>query len=151
MSTSHFHLPYGYVEAPPWPSLYWPFGPNFNPLSLIADIPHSLYYMKDIWRFTVLWSLIFAIAVYFPAGIWAYMMFLKSHTFKWYMLVLVPLIFVVAGGLSSFIIGSIVGVVLAIIYNAGFFVMSTWIPFLWALIQVLIVVIGSYSTITTIL
>ncbi|KAG2182220.1 hypothetical protein INT43_007147 [Umbelopsis isabellina] len=68
MSTSHFHLPYGYVEAPPWPSLYWPFGPNFNPLSLIADIPHSLYYMKDIWRFTVLWSLIFAIAVYFPAG-----------------------------------------------------------------------------------
>lgn len=43
------------------------------------------------------------------------------------------------------------GVVLSIIYNAGFFVMSTWIPFLWALIQVLIVVIGSYSTITTIL
>ncbi|KAI9283069.1 hypothetical protein BC943DRAFT_343960 [Umbelopsis sp. AD052] len=130
MSTSHFYLPYGYKEAPPWPSLYWPFGPNFNPLSLIADIPHSLYYMK---------------------GIWAYFMFLKSHTFKWYMLVLIPLVFVLAGCLSSFIIGSVVGVVLSIIYNAGFFVMSTWIPFLWALIQVLIVVIGSYSTITTIL
>lgn len=36
-------------------------------------------------------------------------MFLKSHTFKWYMLVFVPLLFVVAGALSSFIIGSIVG------------------------------------------
>lgn len=46
MSTSHFRLPYGYKEAPSWPSLYWPFGPDFNPLSLIADIPHSLYYMK---------------------------------------------------------------------------------------------------------
>lgn len=52
---------------------------------------------------------------------------------------------------STFFSLSIAGVVLAIIYNAGFFVMSTWIPFLWALIQVLIVVIGSYSTITTIL
>lgn len=36
-------------------------------------------------------------------------MFLKSHTFKWYMLVLIPLLFVVAGALASFIIGSIVG------------------------------------------
>lgn len=44
-----------------------------------------------------------------------------------------------------------IGVALALVYNAGFFVMSTWIPFLWALIQILVVMVGSYSTITTIL
>lgn len=45
MSTS-FRLPYGYRAAPEWPSLYWPFGPDFDPLNLIADIPHSLYYLS---------------------------------------------------------------------------------------------------------
>lgn len=44
MSTS-FRLPYGYRNAPSWPSLYWPFGPDFDPLNLVADIPHSLYYL----------------------------------------------------------------------------------------------------------
>lgn len=43
------------------------------------------------------------------------------------------------------------GLVLAIVYNAGFFVMSTWVPFLWGLIQILVVIMGSYSTMTTIL
>lgn len=43
------------------------------------------------------------------------------------------------------------GVALALVYNSGFFVMSTWIPFLWSLIQILVVMAGSYSTITTIL
>lgn len=44
MSTS-FRLPYGYKNAPSWPSLYWPFSGDFDPLNLIADIPHSLYYL----------------------------------------------------------------------------------------------------------
>lgn len=44
MSTS-FRLPYGYRNAPSWPSLYWPFSGDFDPLNLIADIPHSLYYL----------------------------------------------------------------------------------------------------------
>lgn len=45
MSTS-FRLPYGYNEAPPWPSLYWPFSSDFVPINLIADVPHSLYYLN---------------------------------------------------------------------------------------------------------
>ena len=48
MSTSHFRLPYGYSGAPPWPSLYWPFGPDFEPVNLIADVPHSLYYLQGM-------------------------------------------------------------------------------------------------------
>jgi hypothetical protein len=157
MATSHFYLPYGYKEAPPWPSLYWPFGPNFNPMSLIADIPHSLYYMKGISisqelpqcitiqmtiplpfqifgnspSYGLFYSRLSSISQqvrliyllislripladvepehFFSLGIWAYFMFLKSHTFRWYMLVLIPLVFVLAGCLSSFIIGSVVG------------------------------------------
>jgi hypothetical protein len=86
---------------------------------------------------------------------------------------MVPFIFVLGGSIASFVIGSVIGkkkkkggvvtmvitiyiyiylgVALAFVYNAGFFVMSTWIPFLWALIHILIVVVGSYSTITAIL
>ncbi|ORZ00648.1 hypothetical protein BCR43DRAFT_432780 [Syncephalastrum racemosum] len=130
MSTSHFRLPYGYTGAPPWPALYWPFGADFSPVNLIADVPHSLYYLR---------------------GLWAFLMFAKARTLRWYTLIIVPIIFVVAGTLASFLIGSIMGVALALVYNAGFFVMSTWIPFLWALIQILVVMVGSYSTITTIL
>jgi hypothetical protein len=87
-----FRLPYGYRFAPPWPSLYWPFGPDFDPLNLVADIHHSLYYLQgtnfisqwimkkkknamaltilhaDIWRFTVIWSLLFSLTIYLPAG-----------------------------------------------------------------------------------
>ncbi|KAI8990770.1 hypothetical protein BDF20DRAFT_903799 [Mycotypha africana] len=129
MSTS-FRLPYGYRNAPPWPSLYWPFEPNFDPLNLVADIPHSLYYLN---------------------GIWAFIMLEKSRTFKWYISIFIPLLFVLGGSIASFVIGSIMGVALAFVYNAGFFVMSTWIPFLWALIHILVVLIGSYSTITAVL
>ncbi|KAG0306409.1 hypothetical protein BGZ97_000759 [Linnemannia gamsii] len=40
---------------------------------------------------------------------------------------------------------------IAAIYNAGAYRMSTWVPFLWGLIQALVVIMGSYSTVTTIL
>lgn len=84
-------------------------------------------------------------------GIWAFMMFAKTRTLNWYVLVMIPFMFVVGGAIASFVIGGIIGVAIAVVYNAGFFVMSTWMPFLWALIHILIVIIGSYSTITAIL
>ncbi|KAI7885408.1 hypothetical protein K492DRAFT_123981 [Lichtheimia hyalospora FSU 10163] len=134
MSTS-FRLPFGYNGAPSWPSLYWPFSPDFVPLNLIADVPHSLFYLN---------------------GMWAFITLSKARTFRWYILMTVPFIFVLGGSLASFVTGSIIGkyytsVALAVIYNSGFFVMSTWIPFLWALTHILVVLVGSYSTITTVL
>jgi hypothetical protein len=78
-------------------------------------------------------------------------MFAKSRTLNWHILVLIPFLFVIGGAIASFVISSIIGVAIAVVYNAGFFVMSTWIPFLWALIHILIVIVGSYSTITAIL
>ncbi|CEG64087.1 hypothetical protein RMATCC62417_01123 [Rhizopus microsporus] len=144
-------VPNDYKSAPSWPSLYWPFQRGYNPLVMVADKEHSLYYINDIWRFTMIWSLLFSLVVYLPAGVWAFMMFAKSRTLNWYTLMMIPFLFVIGGAIASFVIGSIIGVAIAIVYNAGFFVMSTWIPFLWALIHILIVIIGSYSTITAIL
>ncbi|WVR07949.1 hypothetical protein IAU60_004992 [Kwoniella sp. DSM 27419] len=51
----------------------------------------------------------------------------------------------------ALISGTVVGFALAAVYSAGGFSMSTWVPFLWALIQVLVLIISSYSTLTSIL
>lgn len=48
-----FTVPIGYV-VPDFPSLYWPVG-STKPHYDIAN----LYYTYDIWRFTVIWTLIF--------------------------------------------------------------------------------------------
>lgn len=34
---------------------------------------------------------------------------------------------------------------LAAVYNAGFFAMSTWIPLLWGIINVLVLIIASFT------
>lgn len=36
-------------------------------------------------------------------------MFAKARTLRWYTLIIIPIIFVVAGTLASFLIGSIMG------------------------------------------
>lgn len=34
---------------------------------------------------------------------------------------------------------------LAAVYNAGYIKMSTWIPFVWALVNVLVIILSSFS------
>jgi hypothetical protein len=34
---------------------------------------------------------------------------------------------------------------LGAVYNAGYFRMSTWIPFVWSLINVLVLILSSFS------
>ena len=34
---------------------------------------------------------------------------------------------------------------LGAVYNAGYFRMSTWIPFVWALVNVLVLILSSFS------
>lgn len=176
-------VPNDYKSAPSWPSLYWPFQPGYNPLVMVADKEHSLYYINGIHCFCLCCIALtpffiktfgglqwygpyyfLSLSIYqqvirhdmqlwdsYNVGVWAFMMFAKSRTLNWYTLMMIPFLFVIGGAIASFVIGSIIGVAIAIVYNAGFFVMSTWIPFLWALIHILIVIIGSYSTITAIL
>lgn len=62
-----------------------------------------------------------------------------------------PIVFILWGLASAVLSATIVGFVVGAVYAAGDFRMSTWIPFTWALVQALIVVMGSYSTVTTLL
>ncbi|ORX86311.1 hypothetical protein K493DRAFT_291307 [Basidiobolus meristosporus CBS 931.73] len=130
-------VPPGYVR-PPWPSLYWPFGSDVN--------SRYLYYLHDVWIFTTFWTLLFAGIVHGVLGVWA---FLAIRRTRWSFLI--PLVFLVLGLLAAFCSGTVMGYVLAIVYNAGSFRMSTWVPCLWGMIHTLVCIMNSYSTVTSIL
>ncbi|KAF9947237.1 hypothetical protein BGZ72_010753 [Mortierella alpina] len=140
MSQNGF-LPPSEYTTPSWPSLYWP---------VTDPIGHGefVFYPKDIWRFTTFWTLIFIVTIYTMAGLWACLVFGRKH-YKW--AILLPILFMITGAFIAFLSGSLVGLAIAAIYNAGAYRMSTWVPFLWGLIQALVVIMGSYSTVTTIL
>ncbi|CAG8656706.1 8893_t:CDS:2, partial [Funneliformis mosseae] len=80
------------------------------------------------------------------AGIWAWVVF---RSYKWSFLI--PFGFIVVALLTGFVEGTAFGLVLAVIYLYGDFGMTLWIPFLWGLIQALILLMGCYSTITSFL
>ncbi|KAK9246031.1 hypothetical protein V1506DRAFT_536521 [Lipomyces tetrasporus] len=125
------YIPYGY-QTPSFPSLRWPTGPRM-------ETKYYLYYRYDIWRFTLFWTLILYSAVHAVAGLWAALMNrrLKSG--------LIIAVYLFIGGIEAFISGSIIGAILGLIYSSGSFTMSTWIPFIWAVVQILTIIMISYS------
>jgi hypothetical protein len=66
-------------------------------------------------------------------------------------LFLTPTFFFLIFSFSAVISGSLVGWAIAALYNAAFLRMSTWVPALWSAGLTLIVVISSYSNISTVL
>ncbi|KAI9591334.1 hypothetical protein BDF19DRAFT_455511 [Syncephalis fuscata] len=134
--TTSFFPPAGYVTAP-FPSLYWP---------TKGAASHDLLYKSEVWHFTLIWTLIFVCSIYFLAGLWA-MLSLRGRPYFW----APPLLFGLLGALGAIIGGTVAGIVLGAIYDAGYFRMSPWVPFMWGLAQALITIISSYSTISTIL
>ncbi|KAF2423094.1 integral membrane protein [Tothia fuscella] len=125
--------PLDYV-TPSFPSLYWPF-PVSGPQATY------LYHATDIWRFTVLWTLLFYAAVHLAAAGYAIIVQWKNWKVIW----IVPVVYVVIGGIEAFLAGSVVGGLIGGVYNAGYFRMSTWIPFVWALINTLILILSSFA------
>jgi hypothetical protein len=84
--------------TPPFPALYFPFpirGPQEN----------YLYHATDIWRFTVLWTLLFFAAVHVAAAGYAIIVQWKNWKLIW----IVPIVYAVIGGLEAFVAGSVVG------------------------------------------
>ncbi|RKP08477.1 hypothetical protein THASP1DRAFT_29723 [Thamnocephalis sphaerospora] len=127
-------------ESPPFPSLYWPGtypAPNSAPV---------LLYRSEVWHFTIIWTLILVCSIYVLAGFWA-MLSLRDRRFGW----AAPLMFALVGGLGALVGGTVAGIALGTIYDVGYFRMSTWVPFCWALTQALISIVNSYSTISTVL
>ncbi|KFY00695.1 hypothetical protein V495_03623 [Pseudogymnoascus sp. VKM F-4514 (FW-929)] len=125
-------------ETPPFPSLYWP-------LEAKAGVASYLYYVKDIWRFTLLWTLIFYAAFHFATAALGVCMQLGKgrNAFKWVWSI--PVAYAAIAGIEALLAGSIVGLILGAVYDAGYFRMSTWIPFVWSLINVLVLILSAFS------
>lgn len=116
-------VPVGY-KPPSFPSLYWPIGEN---VSL-----HVIYYVSDIWKFTLYWSLIFNFGFYAIAGLWASISHKKQAGGLW-----ILVLYCTYGGVQGVASGTITGFLIGSIYLAGLFSMSTWIPFCCAVVQIL--------------
>ncbi|OCK76534.1 hypothetical protein K432DRAFT_360214 [Lepidopterella palustris CBS 459.81] len=131
--------PLDYI-TPSFPSLYWP-------LPIHGPQTYYLYHPSDIWRFTLLWTLLFYAAVHLAVAGWACVIQWRNWKTVW----VVPALFAVVGGIEGVIAGSVVGGLLTWccrlsgVYNAGYFKMSTWIPFVWGLINALVLIISSFA------
>ena len=95
--------PPGY-HAPPFPSL------NVKTLhDDTTDRIYTLYHVRDVWRFTVTWTLI----VYALFHLGAVLVAFFTHGLKkssWKYLWAVPVVYLVIAGLEAILAGSIVGV-----------------------------------------
>ncbi|WVN87470.1 uncharacterized protein L203_102652 [Cryptococcus depauperatus CBS 7841] len=76
---------------------------------------------------------------------------LKRKRPPFWPILILPIAAVIIAALIAVVTGTVVGFALAAIYSGGGFSMSTWVPFLWALIIPLVLIISSYSTLTSIL
>ncbi|KAF2150569.1 hypothetical protein K461DRAFT_280571 [Myriangium duriaei CBS 260.36] len=119
---------------PSFPSLYWPF-----PVG--GTQTYYLYDAHSIWRFTLLWTIISITGVHLVAAFYAVLMQSKNWKVIW----VVPIIYGLIGGIESIIAGNVVGGLLAGVYTAGFFRMSTWIPFVWGVINALTLILSSFA------
>ncbi|KAH7267523.1 uncharacterized protein BKA55DRAFT_555926 [Fusarium redolens] len=133
-------------NTPP-PDYQTPRFPSLNVQTLFdttADKQFTLYYVLDVWRFTLLWTLI----IYACFHMGAVLIAMVTHGWKkssWRYLWAVPVIYLVIAGLEAVMAGSIVGLVLGAVYSAGYYEMNTWIPCTWGFINVLVLIISSFS------
>ena len=90
-------IPINY-QTPSFPSLY-------DPLPAHHKQAYYLYYTRDIWRFTLYWTLIFYAATHLTvAGCVS-----LTHCRNWSVIWLVPLVYSFIAGLEGLLAGSIVG------------------------------------------
>ncbi|PGH36158.1 hypothetical protein GX50_01013 [[Emmonsia] crescens] len=121
-------------ETPPFPSLYVSLG-------FYQDGAQYLYYTSDIWRFTLFWTLLFYIGAHLSAALWAVVMQWRCWKVVW----AVPLVYTLVAGLEGLLAGSVTGLILGAVYEAGNYKMTTWIPFSWAAINTLVLILSSFS------
>ncbi|TVY30707.1 Uncharacterized protein LHYA1_G000338 [Lachnellula hyalina] len=157
----HDSTPFDY-STPAFPSLYWP-------LNVKPGVANYLYYASDIWRYTLLWTLIIYAVFHGAVAGFAVLMQLGKGKHAWQHVWIIPLLYALIAGIEALLAGSIVGGMLVLpwfscsvaieyfnadlisfnslgaVYNAGYFKMSTWMPFIWALINVLILTLSSFS------
>ncbi|KJA25694.1 hypothetical protein HYPSUDRAFT_134345 [Hypholoma sublateritium FD-334 SS-4] len=165
--------------TPPWPSLY---DPGLEILHIehhkpIQEFAAYLYRVKDIFRFTLYWTLIFYTPLFLVCGTYAFWNYAfppsprsrhhdVRHPHETYYLsplnadtpsanhskqlkaneqrsrvafaIIVLLTFLTLSVAGAVIGSAIMGSIVAGLYQAGNFNMSTWIPFLLAVMQVVV-------------
>ena len=92
--------------TPAWPGLYPP-----------LDEPKYLYTAYAIWRFTVLWTLVFYGILFLLASCLCVPIFAKRHL---RLALSAPVIGTFFGLLGAFVSATVVGYALAALYNAAF-------------------------------
>ncbi|KAI5801518.1 hypothetical protein DFH27DRAFT_622695 [Peziza echinospora] len=155
MVFSNIHLtspiPIGYLP-PRFPSLYWPINPP-------PYTPVYLYYSSDIIRFTLYWTLLLYGLCFIAVGAWGVYSGAKGERGGkggkgkkgegeggWLGgAAVLAAVGVFVGGVEALLAGGVVGAILAAVYNAGFFRMSTWIPCVWGVINILVLILSSFS------
>ncbi|KAL3457511.1 integral membrane protein [Aspergillus heterothallicus] len=125
-------VPINYV-TPPFPSLYDPFPGRSN-------VAFYLYHTHDIWRFTLYWTLIFYISCYLAVAACA----IALQGRNWRICLAVPIVYAATGGLEALLAGSLVGLLIGSVYEAGNFRMSTWIPIIWGGVNILVLILSSF-------
>lgn len=155
-------IPIGYV-TPPFPSLYWPINNHKYNTSYLYDT-------LDIWKFSIYWSIILNECFYGIAGFVAVGALLcgsgtgsvftgpsKSkaivrsgavHGKRFGGVWMILLIYLFCGAVQGMVAGTIMGYLIAALYQAGLFEMSTWIPFCCGVVQILFDVCCSFPVTT---
>ncbi|KAM0334215.1 hypothetical protein ACHAQA_001236 [Verticillium albo-atrum] len=104
MSLRAENYPPDNYRTPAFPSI------SFHLMDVTTDHRWSLYYIYDIWRFTVLWTLIIYAAVHLAAAIIALVMQggkKRSLMYLW----VAPIVYVAAALIQGLLAGSVVGLV----------------------------------------
>ncbi|KAI7922688.1 hypothetical protein M0657_005448 [Pyricularia oryzae] len=114
-------------KAPPFPSLHWP----------LYEEGRFLYGARDMTIFTLLWTLSIYMIVHVGAAVLAITMHLGKRWSNWKYVWIVPIFYILVAGSEAVLAGGLVGAILSAVYMSGPFQMSTWIPFVWGLVNVL--------------
>lgn len=99
LSMANNRVPINY-EVPSFPSLY-------DPLPSHHQQAYYLYYTKDIWRFTLFWTLVFYAATHLTVAGCAMITQCRNWTVIW----IIPLVYSFIAALEGLLAGSIVGLV----------------------------------------
>lgn len=96
-------------STPSFPSLYWPYKAK-------PGIANYLYSSHDIWRFTLLWTLIAFATVHLAVAAFGVFMQLGKGKSAWKHVWIIPLIYAVVAGIEALVAGSFLGLMYIFYY-----------------------------------
>jgi hypothetical protein len=96
--------------TPSFPALYWPYKAK-------PGVANYLYYSVDIWRYTLLWTLIVFAVFHFVVAGFAVLMQLGKGKSAWQYVWIIPLVYSLIAGVEALLAGSFVGLMLVFIFD----------------------------------